>query len=95
MPTTHSNAIAQASQDLWQQQFSADNSAQLERLQEKMLYALDDTLIPRQRQLLIMYFFRSMTVTQIAQELKIGKPCVSRTLTRALEKLGKALRYSL
>lgn len=95
MTSTRFDPLSRSSHRSWQQQRSSDNSRLLERLQGKLLQAMEEALTPRQRQILTLHFFQNMSVTQIAHELQLSKSSVSRTLHRGLEKLEKTLQYSL
>ena len=93
MKVTHSDAFSRAGCRLWHD--GEDNKAQLQRLQEKLLQAIEEVLTPRQRQILLLYYFQNMTVSQIAGHLHIAKSTVSRSLARSIGKLEKTLHYSL
>lgn len=62
---------------------------QLKRIREVMEHELTE----RQRQTLIAYYFRQMTMPEIAQEQGVNKSTVCRTLHRAENKLRRYLRY--
>ena len=50
-------------------------------------------LTEHQRRTLIAYYFRQLTIPQIAQEQGVNKSTVSRTLHRAETRLRRCLRY--
>ncbi len=62
---------------------------QLQRVQR----VIEEELTELQRQTLTDYYFREMTIPQIATERGVNKSTVSRTLRRAEEKLRRYLRY--
>ena len=62
---------------------------QLQRVQR----VIQEELTELQRQTLTDYYFREMTIPQIAEERGVNKSTVSRTLHRAEEKLRRYLRY--
>ncbi len=62
---------------------------QLKRLRR----VIDGELTPRQKQTLTAYYFRQLTMAQIAQEQGVNKSTVCRTLHRAEVKLRRCLRY--
>lgn len=62
---------------------------QLQRVQR----VIQEELTELQRQTLTDYYFREMTIPQIAEERGVNKSTVSRTLRRAEEKLRRYLRY--
>ena len=93
MRATHSDPLAKARHRLWL--CGEDNASQMQRLQGKLTQAIEEVLTARQRQILLLYFFQNMTVSQIADHLHIAKSTVSRSLARSIEKLEKTLHYSL
>ena len=62
---------------------------QLQRVKKVIQQELSD----KQRETLLAYYFRSMTIPQIAREQGVNKSTVSRTLRRGEEKLRKYLKY--
>jgi len=62
---------------------------QMKRVQK----VIDNELTPRQRQVIIAYYFQLKTLPQIAQECQVHKSTVCRTLHRAEAKLRKYLKY--
>ena len=54
---------------------------------------IEAELTPRQRDTLTAYYFRQLTIPQIAQEQGVNKSTVSRTLHRAEARLQRCLRY--
>ena len=76
------------------QQGDEDNSRRLRRLRRRLPDAMAE-LTPRQREILALYIDRGMTMSQIAQQLRINKSTVSRTLCRAKQRLQHILQYSL
>lgn len=62
---------------------------QLQRVQR----VIKEELTELQRETLFAYYFREMTVSQIALERGVNKSTVSRTLHRAEYKLKRYLRY--
>ena len=62
---------------------------QLKRLRR----VIEAELTPCQRQTLTAYYFRQMTIPQIAKEKGVNKSTVSRTLRRAEDRVRRCLRY--
>jgi RNA polymerase sigma-70 factor (ECF subfamily) len=62
---------------------------QLKRIRRVM----EAELTERQRQTLAAYYFRQLTIPEIALEQGVNKSTVSRTLHRAEERLRRCLRY--
>ena len=54
---------------------------------------IEAELTPCQKQTLVAYYFRQMTIPQIAQEQGVNKSTVSRTLRRAEDRVRRCLRY--
>ena len=50
-------------------------------------------LTPCQQATLVAYYFRHLTIPQIAREQGVNKSTVSRTLRRAEDRLRRCLRY--
>ena len=62
---------------------------QLKRLRR----VIEAELTPCQRQTLTAYYFRQLTIPQIAKEQGVNKRTVSRTLRRAEDRVRRCLRY--
>ena len=54
---------------------------------------LENELTECQRQTLMAYYFRQMTMAQIAEEQGVNKSTVCRTLHRAETKMRRCLKY--
>ena len=54
---------------------------------------IEAELTPCQKQTLTAYYFRQLTIPQIAKEQGVNKSTVSRTLKRAEDRLRRCLRY--
>ena len=80
---------------LWLRANAEDNEERLERLRRGLRTARAEELTARQRQLLRMRFEEEKSVSQIAAELSLDISTVSRTISRAKEKLNRFLRYAL
>ncbi len=63
--------------------------AQLYRIRK----LIREQLTPMQRQTIQDYYFNGKTIAEIAVERNVQKSTVCRTLHRAMEKLGKFLKY--
>ena len=62
---------------------------QMKRVQR----VIREELTPIQREVLLAYYIRNLTIPQIAAERGVHKSTVSRTLHRAEGKLRRYLRY--
>lgn len=57
--------------------------------------AIQEELTETEKEIIIDYWFDSESLTQIAEKRKIKPPSVKGTLTRAQEKIERALRYAV
>lgn len=71
----------------------ADNHQQLTIVQKALRRAIEEELTPRQREVLLLYYFEGMLQPEIASHLGINKSSVSRTIKRARERLKKSLHF--
>ena len=53
------------------------------------------TPVPRQREMVFLYYDRGLKMSQIAQKLGVNRSTVSRTVKRAKQRLYRCLRYAL
>lgn len=60
---------------------------------KRMRRVIQEELTPLQRQTLMSYYYRDMTLEQIAQERGVNKSTVCRTLKRAQQRLRRYLKY--
>lgn len=79
---------------VWMRENAEDNTLQLERMKRNLRIAREKELTPRQRCMLELYYDQQMSVTEIAQELRVNVSTVSRTLQRARNRLRRYLQYS-
>ena len=77
----------------WLRANAEDNESDVRRLKRNLRLAREEELTPRQRQLMQMRFEQNMSVSEIAEALGLDKSTVSRTITRAKQRLYKCLRY--
>ena len=71
----------------WERENAPTNDEQLERLRRNLRLA--------RRQVLELYYDHGLTMGQIALKLHLNRSTVSRTLSRAKNRLYNSLRYSL
>lgn len=104
MASTHNDAsgvsgrydlMNRASLQSFMRDQAGDNSERMARLRKNLMTAVKDELTDRQKQVVDLFFFEGMGVTQIGKELGLDKSTVSRTLKRAKNKLYRVLKYSL
>ena len=70
-----------------------DNSGQLRQLRRNLVMALREDVTERQRQVLLLYYDRGLTMKEIARELGVDRSTVSRTMKRGEQRLRRCLRY--
>lgn len=70
-----------------------DNRRQLALAKRAVQQVIREQLTPRQREVLLLYFFERQTIPRIAADLGVNKSTVSRTLARALRTLRSRLQY--
>ena len=61
--------------------------------QQRLHRVIREELTELQRYTVIAYYFRELTMEQIAKERRVKKSTVSRTLHRAEDKLRRYLQY--
>ena len=61
--------------------------------QQRLHRVIREELTELQRYTVIAYYFRELTMEQIARERRVNKSTVSRTLRRAEDKLRRFLQY--
>ena len=72
---------------------AGDNSAQMGRLKRNLSAALRQDVTPKQRQYLLLYYGKGLSLAQISEMLGVNKSTVSRTMKRGRERLHRCLRY--
>ncbi len=70
-----------------------DNREQIGRLKRNLTHALRQDITPKQREYMMLYYGKCMSMEAIAQELGVNRSTVSRTLKRGRERLYRCLRY--
>ena len=93
-PSTTRASEFQGDLAVWLRENAETNDEQMSRLKRNLLRAIDEDLTPRQREMVSMYYFSSLSVKEIAEKLGVYQSTVSRTLTRAEHKLKKMLKYA-
>ncbi len=78
---------------MYVQQIAAHNTAEHTRLKKNLIRAIREELTDRQREVLIMYYVRKLSVTEVAAELGVYPSTVTRTLHRGERRLFRCLRY--
>ena len=78
---------------VYTQLMADDNRDQMNRLKRNLTHALRQDITQRQREYMMLYYGRGMSMEAIAKELGVNKSTVSRTLKRGRERLYRCLRY--
>lgn len=94
-PYSTRNNETWGSLDEYMRENAGNNDEQIDRLKRNLRLAREKELTPRQRQMMQMRYEENKTVSAIARELGVDKSTVSRTLTRAIARIRKVLKYSL
>ena len=68
------------------------NQRQREEYRRFLYRAIKTQLTQRQKQVVMMHFFDGLTLTEIAKQMCVNKSTVSRTLSRALDRLTDLAR---
>ena len=63
------------------------------RLVDNLLRCIREDITPRQREVLLLYYFRGMRQVDIAKQLGVARSTVSRTIQRGERRLKRCLRY--
>lgn len=78
----------------WEKDSAESNTEQVARMKKKMKEAIETELTPRQREVLLIVLSKGCSQVEIAKELGVNRSTISRTLSRAVVKLKKVLRYA-
>jgi len=80
------------SSEMYLKRISFTNSSQIRKMKRAMYRAIENDLTSRQQEIVVMYYFRGMTMSKIAGKLNVNKSTVSRTLKRAKKRLKNSGR---
>ncbi|MGI6270658.1 MAG: sigma-70 family RNA polymerase sigma factor [Candidatus Howiella sp.] len=72
---------------------AGDNSETIAKMKRAVIDVMEEELTVRQREVVEDYYFKNMTVTEIAQKRGVNKSTISRHLKRARTKIKKCLKY--
>jgi len=70
-----------------------DEADEHSRLVENLMRCIREDVTPRQREVLLLYYYRGMRQIDIAQQLGVARSTVSRTIQRGERRLKRCLRY--
>ncbi len=60
---------------------------------QRLMRVIREALTENQRSVLVDYYFRELTIAEIAKNMGVNKSSVCRTLHRAEERLKRFMRY--
>ena len=78
---------------VYTQLMADDNRDQMNRLKRNLTHALRQDITQRQREYMMLYYGRGMSMEAIAKEVGVNNSTVSRTLKRGRQRLYRCLRY--
>ena len=78
----------------WVQEDAESNTQKIKQMKQKVRDAIESELTPRQKQVLLIALSKGFSQTQIAQELGVDKSTISRTMSRAIKRLRRVLKYA-
>lgn len=77
----------------YNQKVQMTNEKEYKRLLNILSKVVAGELTSRQRECVVMRYYKNLTVTQIAGELGVGKSTISRHISKAKKRLYKILNY--
>ena len=75
----YDNTYGMVDMSVYSAMMAQDNRAQLGRLKRNLTQALRQDITPRQREYMMLYYGKCMSMEQIAKELGVNKSTVCRT----------------
>ena len=90
---SYDNTFGLVDLTVYTQLIADDNRDQMNRLKRNLTHALRQDITARQREYMVLYYGRGMSMEAIAKELGVNKSTVSRTLKRGRQRLYRCLRY--
>ena len=90
---SYDNTFGMADLAVYTELIAGDNKEQMNRLKRNLTHALRQDITPRQREYMILYYGRNMSMEAIARQFGVNKSTVSRTLKRGRQRLYRCLRY--
>ena len=90
---SYDNTFGMVDLAVYTELMAQDNKDQINRLKRNLTRALRQDITARQREYMVLYYGRNMSMEAIAQQCGVNKSTVSRTLKRGRQKLYRCLRY--
>jgi RNA polymerase sigma factor (sigma-70 family) len=77
---------------IYKRRLGATNRRQMALMKSELRRCLKEKLTPRQRQVIIMYYYENMTMETIAHELGVNVSTVCRTIHRGRGRIERHIR---
>ncbi len=90
---SYDNTFGMVDLAVYTELMAQDNKDQINRLKRNLTRALRQDITERQREYMVLYYGRNMSMEAIAQQCGVNKSTVSRTLKRGRQRLYRCLRY--
>ena len=71
------------------------NKVQLAKIKKALADVVQNEISARQKELIVLYYYKRMNIPEIADLLGLNKSTVSRTLSRARRKILSRLKYMM
>ena len=85
---SYDNTFGMVDLAVYTELMAQDNKDQINRLKRNLTHALRQDITQRQREYMMLYYGKSMSMEAIAQQFGVNKSTVSRTLKRG--QIGRA-----
>lgn len=90
---SYDNTFGMVDLAVYTELMAQDNKEQMNRLKRNLTHALRQDITQRQREYMMLYYGKGMSMEAIAQQFGVNKSTVSRTLKRGRQRLYRCLRY--
>lgn len=70
-----------------------DNSSSINRMKKVLLNIINNELTPRQKEVIMLYYFKGIDTVTIARESGVSPQSVSAVMARARKRLYRIMRY--
>ena len=90
---SYDNTFGLVDYAVWTNLMADDNRDQMNRLKRNLIHALRTDITAKQREYMMLYYGKCMSMEAIAEQLGVNKSTVSRTLKRGRQRLHRCLRY--
>ena len=90
---SYDNTFGMVDLAVYAELMAQDNKDQINRLKRNLTHALRQDITERQREYMILYYGRKLSMEAIAKQCGVNKSTVYRTLKRGRQRLYRCLRY--